>query len=125
VDGLWHRRLRAEPAFAFPEQAARFPPENYKPVQNLWNRMKWMRHSAVGYDLSSEPCLLSRPASLGKNQPRRDNFSAANVPAWNRRLGTLCVMDACLCIQSVPKGQHQVYVTQDHSGRPIILNRIR
>jgi hypothetical protein len=40
VDGLWHRRLRAESAFTFPEQAARFPPETYKPVENLLSRMK-------------------------------------------------------------------------------------
>jgi hypothetical protein len=40
VDGLWHRRLRAESAFTFPEQAARFPRETYKPVQNLLSRMK-------------------------------------------------------------------------------------
>jgi len=36
-----------------------------------------------------------------------------------------CVMDACLRIQSVPKGQHEVCVTQDHSRGPIILGRIR
>jgi hypothetical protein len=82
VDGLWHRRLHAESAFAFPEQAARFPPESYKPVQNLLSRMKWMR-------------LFS------------------------------CAMDACLRIQSVPKGQHEVCVTKDHPRRPIIPGRIR
>jgi hypothetical protein len=27
VDSVWHRRLRFEPAFAFPEQAARFQPK--------------------------------------------------------------------------------------------------
>ena len=82
MDGLWHRRLRAESAFAFPEQAARFRPESDKPVQNLLSRMKWMR-------------LFS------------------------------CAMDACLRIQSVPKGEHEVCVTQDHSRGPIILGRIR
>jgi len=81
VDGLWHRRLRAKSAFTFPEQATRFPPESYKPAQNLLSRMKSMRPLAVGRDLPTERCLVSRPASFGKNQPRRDNFSAASVPA--------------------------------------------
>ncbi len=40
MDGFWHRRLRAESTFAYPEQAARFPPESYKPVQNLLSRVK-------------------------------------------------------------------------------------
>jgi hypothetical protein len=35
------------------------------------------------------------------------------------------VMDANLCIELAPKGQHEVCVTQDHSGRPIIFRRIR
>ena len=34
-------------------------------------------------------------------------------------------MDASLRIQSVPKGQHEVCVTQDHPRRPIIPGRIR
>ena len=49
MDGLWHRRLRAESAFTFPQQATRFPPESYEPVQNL-SRMKWTRLLAVGSD---------------------------------------------------------------------------
>jgi hypothetical protein len=54
VDGLGHRRLRAESAFAFRDQAAGFPPVSYKPVQNLLSRMKWMRLLAVGRDLIQE-----------------------------------------------------------------------
>jgi hypothetical protein len=55
VDGLWHRRLRAKSAFTFPEQATRFPPESYKPVQNLLSRMKSMRPLAVGRDATCRP----------------------------------------------------------------------
>ena len=55
MDGLWHRRLRAKPAFTFPEQATRFPPESYKPVQNLLSRMKSMRPLAVGRDATCRP----------------------------------------------------------------------
>ncbi len=54
MDGLWHRRLRAKSAFTFPEQATRFTPESYKPVQNLLSRMKSMRLLPVGSDLIQE-----------------------------------------------------------------------
>ena len=42
VAGLRHRRLRVESAFTFPEQTARFRPENSKPVQNLLSRTTCM-----------------------------------------------------------------------------------
>ncbi len=35
--------------------------------------------SLGGHDLSGEQCLLWRPASLGKKQPRRDNFAAVSM----------------------------------------------
>src|SRR6266481_4197578 len=50
-----------------------------------------MRLLAVGHDLSSEQGLLSRHASLGKKQPRRDNFAAVNVSSRNQELRRLCV----------------------------------
>ena len=71
MDGLWHRRLRAEPAFAFPEQAARFPPENYKPVRYLLSRARPIERT-----LPTSAVVL-----VWQNQPPRGNLSAANLPA--------------------------------------------
>jgi hypothetical protein len=118
VDGFWHRRLRAKSAFTFPEQAARFPPQSYEPVQNLLRRMKtaaslsWARprsetRNTIVRRLPSFNRANDAFAGLprfGKNQPPTRQLLSSQRAGLKSGLGRFCVMDASLCIQSVPKG---------------------
>jgi hypothetical protein len=72
---------------------------------------------------STRPFCCDRPSILCG--PTLDSRSFCAVLASRDEGKDPAVMDANSCIEPAPKGQHEVCVTQDHIGRPIIFRRIR